>query len=210
MMSQRFRFKYEEFIYVGRSEQLEEIAAVFAALNLKERGSVDARQMKFFSYVEIQQAISYAESNHSYEKLMFMDDIFIQGNKIKNLVSQFINQAKNSKTTCVLTIHEPFGGEPEKSVRNAANWYGMFNLNSNNLSRLTGGALTPDSPFMNEYLMRSKFEKILFYNTIEHSVFNYDFRTINSVKLEETRKTSQEQKRQDDDSADDDSKKHDE
>jgi hypothetical protein len=121
------------------------------------------------------------ETTHDKDKLCFMDDIFIQGNKIKNIVSQFINQAKNSKTTCVLTIHEPFGGEPEKQVRNAANWIGMFNLNGHTLARITT-SLTIDSPQMHEYLNRSRYDKVLFYNTLEHVIFDNNYLPLASIK----------------------------
>lgn len=177
----KFNFDYKELVFVGRGEQLQEIAACFAALNMKELGSRDARSMKFFNFAEILTAISYLEST-DHPKIVFMDDIFIQGNKIKNIVAQFINQAKNSKTTCVLTIHEPFGGEPEKSVRHAANWYGMFNLNSMTLSKLTGGALNQDSPLMYEYLARGKYDKVLFYNTLEHIIFDNNYIPLQSIK----------------------------
>ena len=177
----KFDFDYQELVFVGRGEQLEEIAACFAAINTKERGDTKGRMMKFFNFVDISTAIAYVESS-DHSKLLFMDDIFIQGNKIKNLVAQFINQAKNSKTTCVLTIHEPFGGEPEKSVRNAANWLGMFNLNANTIARLTGSALTQDSPLMHEYLSRGKFEKVLFYNTLEHTIFDNNYLPLASIK----------------------------
>lgn len=177
----KFNFKFDELIFVGRGEQLEEIAACFAALNQKELGRQDARSMKFFNFVDLQTALSYVEST-DHGKILFLDDIFIQGSKIKNLVAQFINQAKNSKTTCILTVHEPFGGEPEKSVRNAANWFGMFNLNANTLSRLTGGALNNDSPLMHEYLARSKYDKVLFYNTLEHTIFDNNYLPLASIK----------------------------
>jgi len=177
----KFDFSYEELIFVGRGEQLEEIAMCFAALNEKELGNTEGRKMKFFNFMEILTAISYLESTQ-HGKLCFMDDIFIQGNKIKNIVAQFINQAKNSKTTCVLTIHEPFGGEPEKSVRNAANWFGMFNLNANTLARLTGNAITQDSPPMYEYLARGKYDKVLFYNTLDHIVFDNNYLPLASIK----------------------------
>lgn len=182
LCDERFDFNYQELIFVGRGEQLQEIAACFAALNKKQLGSTDARKMKFFNFAEILTAISYVETTTDHSKIMFMDDIFIQGNKIKNLVAQFINQAKNSKTTCVLTIHEPFGGEPEKSVRHAANWYGMFNLNSMTLARLTSNAITQDSPLMYEYLARSKFDKVLFYNTLEHVLFDNNYIPLASIK----------------------------
>ena len=126
-------------------------------------------------------AVSYSEIT-THTKLMFMDDIFIQGNKIKNTVAQFINQAKNSKTTCVLTIHEPFGGEPEKTVRNAVNWIGMFNLNANTVARITGNILTNDSPMMFEYLAREKFDKVLFYNTLEHTIYDNNYLPLASIK----------------------------
>lgn len=181
MCDGKFTLKYDELIFVGRGEQLEEIAAVFAKTNEQKFGSRDARKMKFFNFTEIMNAIAYIEST-KHNKLLFMDDIFIQGNKIKNAVAQFINQAKNSKCTCVLTIHEPFGGEPEKAVRNAANWFGMFNLNSHTISRLTDRALTNDSPAMVEYLNRNKFNKVLFYNTLSHTIYDNNYLPLLSIK----------------------------
>ena len=181
MIDCKFDFAFDEFIFVGRGEQLNEIAGSFAIMNNKLFGDKSARKMKFFSFTDVLTAVSYMEST-KHNKLCFMDDIFIQGNKIKQQVAQFINQAKNSKTTCVLTIHEPFGGESEKAVRNAANWYGMFNLNSNSLTRLTSYALSLDSPQMTEYIARAKYDKVLFYNTIEHKVFDNNYLPLLSVK----------------------------
>lgn len=181
MCDGKFKFDYEELIFVGRGEQLQEIAGCFAAANELELGSKQARRMKFFNFVEIMTAITYVE-NTKHSKLMFLDDIFIQGNKIKNTVAQFINQAKNSHTTCVLTIHEPFGGEPEKAVRNAANWIGMFNLNANTVARITGNQMTQDSPLMFEYLAREKFDKVLFYNTIQHTIYDNNYLPLASIK----------------------------
>lgn len=184
MVDRIFDFNFKEFIFVGRGEQLEDIAGCFAVLNRTEFGKADARPMKFFNFTELESAIAYLESNKKHEKLVFMDDIFIQGNKIKMRVANFINQAKNSKTTCVLTIHEPFGGEPEKTVRNAANWLGMFNLNGNTIARLTGYALQEDSPAMNEYKTRTKYDKVLFFNTLEHIIFDNNYLPLDSIKNE--------------------------
>lgn len=184
MVDRIFDFPFAEFVYIGRGEQLQEVAKCFAVLNKSEFGRPDARPMKFFNFVDLDTAIAYLEKNKKKSKLVFMDDIFIQGNKIKLKVANFINQAKNSKTTVVLTVHEPFGGEPEKTVRNAANWFGMFNLGSNAIARLTGYALSEDSPSMNEYKAREKYDKVLFFNTLEHIIFDNNYLPLESIKNE--------------------------
>lgn len=183
-MDRIFDFKFDEFVFVGRGEQLDEIAKCFAVLNKKEYGKADAREMKFFTFTDLEAAIAYLEKHKEHPKLVFMDDIFIQGNKIKLKVANFINQAKNSKTTVVLTVHEPFGGEPEKTVRNAANWYGMFNLGANSIARLTNYALSEDSPRMHEYKARDKYDKVLFYNTLEHTIYDNNYIQLESIKNE--------------------------
>lgn len=170
----KFSFDYKEFIYIGRGEQLEEIAAAFAIANEKEKGDREAREMRNFSFAELPTAIAYMEKIKR-PRLCFMDDIFIQGNKIKKDVANFINQAKNSKTTVVLTIHEPFGGEPEKTVRNAANWLGMFNLSKETIARMTGYTISADNPKLAEYMARDKFNKILWFNTLNHTIYDNNY-----------------------------------
>ena len=185
----KFKFNFNEFVFIGRGEQLSEIAAAFAVFNQKTKGNPEAREMKNFSFAELGTALAYLEK-FRHPKLCYMDDIFIQGNKIKKEVSNFINQAKNSNTTCVLTIHEPFGGEPEKTVRNAANWIGMFNLSKDTIARATGYTISADNPKLLEYNARSKFKKILWFNTLTHVIFDYNYLPLLSPKQQEEQSNS--------------------
>lgn len=192
LVDAKFEFEFEEFVYIGRGEQLPEIATAFAAYNQETSGSSDAREMKNFSFADLGTAVAYLEK-FRHPKLCYMDDIFIQGNKIKKEVANFINQAKNSNTTCVLTIHEAFGGEPEKTVRNAANWIGMFNLSRDTIARATNYTISADNPKLNEYNARDKFKKILWFNTLTHTIYDHNYLPLLSPKQNDISDSSEDE-----------------
>lgn len=169
---------FEEFIYVGRPEQMEELAKAYAAYLTQKGKNPDAGKMKYFGYTEMKVALAYLNAKHS--KIVFFDDIFIQNPKFKQQIASFINQAKNANNTVFLTVHEAYGEQPEKSVRRACVWYAMCCLNSAEISKLTGNMLNTDSEFMYEYIVRDKPTKCLFYNQITQTIFDFNYLSIDS------------------------------
>ena len=166
-------FDFEEFIYVGRPEQLEEIAKCYAAHLVNQGKDWRKGQMKYFGYTDLRVAISYFNQKHS--KLIFFDDIFIQNPKFKIMIAGFINQAKNANNTVFLTVHEAYGEQPEKAVRKACNWFVMCSLNSQEIAKLTGKLLNDESAFMYEYIVRDKDKKCLFYNQLTQQIYDYNY-----------------------------------
>lgn len=182
LVDQKFP-KYDEFIYVGPSRQLEDVSKCYAGKLLLDDGDYTSGHMIYIKLENMDAALLYctASENQSKQKLLFLDDALIVSSKLNKKISSWIHQAKNYNTTVVISVHEAFGSQDEKMVRTACRYFVGFNLNPAQISKLV--SLPVDNPIIKQIESEDDPHKNFFiYDKDIKTVFGNDYKVFNSVE----------------------------
>ncbi len=178
LCDQQFK-NFDMFIYAGNAKFLKELAECWAAQNFLDGKNYKKAEMVHFSLDNIEKATLYCETQHKDKrKLLFIDDGMLQGRTALNAMLNFISQAKNSNTTCIITMHDSTGTTERKNIRGACRYYVMLNVGADTISRMAD--IDKKSKIIRNYLQEpSKFKRVLIYDNEEKRFFNRSYEMLN-------------------------------
>ncbi len=164
--------KFNKFAFVGHESIVPDMSKCYAA-SLYLSG-VDWKD-KTYAYTglsNIKKAVDFGMQHRedNSHMLMFFDDAMIQDNQSSMKLKNFVNQAKQSNDTLIITMHEAFdNNQIAKTVKHACRYLVMFNLSSQTIATMTG--LSKDNPIIVSYESKPVRSKIMIWDNIEKKFF---------------------------------------
>lgn len=158
------------YIVVGDSPGKSEIVTGFCTLEYLTNGSFSGKKFMHFSTSEIEKAFAYAiaDENINTSKCLFLSDCLITSAKTKERTANFMNRAKNYKTSVIVEIHH-LAGESMVLMRNALAVIVYLDQSTKSLARALDMAITENT--IQKYSGLSKYERVLIHDKQE-GIFN--------------------------------------
>lgn len=158
------------YIIVGDSPGKSELVKGFCTSEYLTNGSWLDKKVMHFSTTEIEKAFAYAlaDENINITKCLFLSDCLISSAKIKERTANFMNRAKNYKTSVVVEIHH-LAGESMVLMRNALAVIVYLDQTKNSLAKFLDMPITDN--MIVKYSGLSKYERILIHDKQE-GIFN--------------------------------------
>lgn len=163
---------YDEFIFCGNPKDTIELSKCYCASEFLNGNDWTNKKMTYFNLNQIERAISYCDDpkNASHLKLLLLDDALIQGNKAADVVSNFLHQSKNAKTTVVVAIHVPTGAKDAVKIRAALNYLVVINESPEITAKLMEKQV--NDPIIKQYNNKPLFDKFLIKDKVKQLIYN--------------------------------------
>lgn len=158
------------YIIVAELNGQSELVKGFCTLEYLSNGSYANKKYYHFLPTDIEQAfaLTLSEENNNYTKCLFLSDCLITNNTTKTKTANYINKAKNFKTTVIVEIHQ-IAGDGMVLLRNGLTVMVLLNLDANAVSLIIGKP--KNDPQIQKYIGLSKFDRGLIWDRSE-GIFN--------------------------------------
>lgn len=158
------------YIVVGDSPGKSEIITGFCTLEYLTNHSYANKKYMHFNTSELEKAFAFclADENNSITKCLFLSDILISSAKVKDRTANFMNRAKNYKTSVIVEIHH-LAGESMVLMRNALAVIVYLDQIPKALARALDMSVVDN--IISKYSGLTKFDKVLIHDKQE-GIFN--------------------------------------
>ena len=132
---------FDLFILVGsdllKNESIQEMRTGIQYALMKQDKEFNDNVFAFFNRTQLDDAIDFASQNKSAKKLVFFDDIQLDGSGRKfDKVALFTQECKHAGCTVVTSLHMSFNDKGAEIIRSSARYFALFNQPEQNFNRL--------------------------------------------------------------------------